>query len=94
MTRGAAGTATSVLRTLRGIVSSASSVVFPLGRWWNWRTAGLNDTARQQHGSVIILPGIDGRSLLNLNIALGLADGGVQSCIEVVDWTTGILPLA
>lgn len=43
---------------------------------------------------VLVLPGIDGRTLLSLNIALGLADGGVQSCIEIVDWTTGLLPLA
>ena len=69
-------------------------MVFPLGRWGSWGTASLADPRRRQHGSVIILPGIDGRSLLNLNVALGLADAGVQSCIEVIDWTTGLLPLA
>jgi len=90
----AAATPTPFSRILRGITSSASLALFPLGRWGSWGTARLSDPGRLQHGLVLILPGIDGRSLLSLNIALGLADAGVRSCIEIVDWTTGLLPLA
>ncbi len=42
---------------------------------------------------VLVLPGIEGESFLNHNIARGLADGGVESAIEIFDWTTGIILL-
>lgn len=44
---------------------------------------------RYQRGVVYILPGIEGRSPWNRNIALGLDEGGVTSAIEVYDWTVG-----
>lgn len=46
--------------------------------------------ARRQHGIVLVLPGIEGRSVWNRNIALGLDEGGVASAIEIHDWTTGV----
>jgi pimeloyl-ACP methyl ester carboxylesterase len=49
---------------------------------------------RVSQGYVVILPGIEGASLLNSDIAKGLADGGVPSSIEVYDWTTGSWLLA
>jgi len=36
-----------------------------------------------------VLPGIEGRSTLNLDIARGLVDGGVPCSVEVHNWTTG-----
>lgn len=39
---------------------------------------------------MIVLPGIEGRSLLNRNLALGLDEGGVTSAIEIFDWTLGV----
>lgn len=44
-------------------------------------------------GYTIVLPGIEGKSRANSNIAVGLRQGGVEGAIEVVDWTTGHLPL-
>jgi len=44
---------------------------------------------RQAAGLVIVLPGIEGRSTLNLHIARGLVDGGVPCAVEIHDWTTG-----
>jgi len=44
---------------------------------------------RMEHGYIIVLPGIEGRSFFNANIVKGLADGGVQSAIEIYDWTAG-----
>lgn len=44
---------------------------------------------RMEHGYIIVLPGIEGRSFFNANIVKGLAAGGVQSAIEVYDWTAG-----
>ena len=40
---------------------------------------------------MLVLPGIEGQSLLNHSMARGLADGGVRSAIEVFDWTTGVI---
>ncbi|MFQ5805205.1 MAG: alpha/beta fold hydrolase [Phycisphaerae bacterium] len=45
---------------------------------------------RYARGVVFILPGIEGRSVWNRNIALGLDEGGVGSAIEVYDWTSGL----
>jgi len=44
---------------------------------------------RMENGYVLVLPGIEGRSLFNTNIVKGLIDGGVPSAIEVYDWTAG-----
>ncbi len=46
---------------------------------------------RLTRGYVIVLPGIEGASYLNANIARGLVDGGVPSTIEVYDWTASVL---
>jgi alpha-beta hydrolase superfamily lysophospholipase len=51
--------------------------------------ARLRTPERLEKGYVIILPGIEGRSVLNENIAKGLVDGGVESAIEIYDWTAG-----
>lgn len=50
----------------------------------------LQTPERYAQGLVVILPGIEGRSTANLNIAYGLDEGGVQSAIEIRDWGTPI----
>lgn len=50
-------------------------------------TAELRTPYRYQQGLIIILPGIEGTSPLNINIAKGLADGGIPAAIEIQDWT-------
>jgi len=50
----------------------------------------LHTARRYEHGIVFILPGIEGRSIWNRNVALGLDEGGVASAIEIYDWTTGL----
>lgn len=49
----------------------------------------LRTLDRWEQGYTMILPGIEGRSWWNANIAKGLAEGGVPSAIEVYDWTVG-----
>jgi pimeloyl-ACP methyl ester carboxylesterase len=44
---------------------------------------------RYAEGLVVVLPGIEGRSIYNLHIARGLADGHVESAIEIYDWGVG-----
>ncbi len=44
---------------------------------------------RLDRGLVLILPGIEGRSFLNVSILNGLVDGGLPHALEVFDWTTG-----
>ncbi len=46
---------------------------------------------RLQHGYVIVLPGIEGRSHWNKNIVRGLIAGGVPYAVEIHDWTYGRL---
>jgi len=48
--------------------------------------------ARLARGLVIVLPGIEGRSVFNEEICRGLNVGGVDGAIELYDWTSG-LPL-
>lgn len=50
----------------------------------------LSSPQRLERGIVFVLPGIEGRSVFNRDVALGLEDGGVQSAIEIFDWTTHI----
>ena len=50
----------------------------------------INSPARHAGGLVLVLPGIEGRSVWNRNIALGLDEGGVASAIEISDCTTGV----
>ena len=54
----------------------------------------LNSKQRLDRGMVFVLPGIEGSSVYNRAIALGLSDGGVRSAIEVFDWTTLVGNLA
>lgn len=49
----------------------------------------LGAPERYDHGLVLVLPGIEGRSIWNRDIALGLDAGGVSSAIEIWDWTYG-----
>lgn len=44
---------------------------------------------RLDRGYVVMLPGIEGPSVFNSNAASGLVDGGVQSAVEVHDWSIG-----
>lgn len=46
--------------------------------------------SRYDHGIVFILPGIEGASLLNTSLAVGLENARIRSAIEIFDWTTGI----
>ena len=72
-----------------GLSSAVSIFGVPLGSWW---CRGIDDLAtpeRFERGCVLILPGIEGRSALNLDLARGLADGGVACGIEIFDWTSG-----
>ncbi len=42
---------------------------------------------RLERGLILILPGIEGESLLNHSIADGLKDSGVPDAIDIYDWT-------
>ncbi|GAB4147468.1 MAG: hypothetical protein Tsb009_20660 [Planctomycetaceae bacterium] len=47
---------------------------------------------RLQQGYVAVLPGIEGASLFNSNVAAGLLDAENEMAVEVHDWTTGFFP--
>lgn len=84
---------TTVSRFLRGSVSFLRFLIFPLGRWAGRHLPQFATPDRRDKGLVIVLPGIEGKSFVNIDVVLGLADGGVESAIELFDWTTGIFPL-
>lgn len=50
----------------------------------------LHSRQRLEFGRILVLPGIEGGNVLSRRIALGLADGGVRSAIEIHDWTLGL----
>ena len=47
------------------------------------------EAERLDRGLVLILPGMEGRSFLNLSIMAGLLDAGLPYAMEIADWTTG-----
>jgi pimeloyl-ACP methyl ester carboxylesterase len=75
----------------RGCLSLLGVLLHPLGRFCGSWLNDLRTPERLDQGLVLVLPGIEGQSLLNHNMARGLADGGVRSAIEVFDWTTGVI---
>jgi len=80
-------------RWMRGFSSSLGVPLHPLGRFCGRLVRPLQAAERYPRGLVLVLPGIEGQSLMNLSIALGLRDGGVECAIEICDWTTGVWPL-
>ncbi|UCG33340.1 MAG: hypothetical protein JSU68_01670, partial [Phycisphaerales bacterium] len=54
--------------------------------WSGCSVADLATADRYAAGLVVVLPGIEGRSIYNTNIARGLGDGYVDSAIEIFDW--------
>jgi hypothetical protein len=83
----------SIAFALIGLVSLLASYAYLLGGWWYGKLRRLRSRRRLCRGLVVILPGIEGKSSLTFNIALGLVEGGVECAIEIHDWTTGIWPL-
>ena len=80
-------------RLVCGCASAARAGLFPLGRWWPGGLCHLSDDERLENGLTVILPGIEGRSFFAFDIAHGLYEGGVNTAVEVFDWTTGLAPL-
>jgi len=50
--------------------------------------------SRLQNGYTIVLPGIDSAGPETQNIVWGLSDSGLNTAVEVDDWTTGTVALA
>jgi pimeloyl-ACP methyl ester carboxylesterase len=75
-------------RWARGCLSLLSSLASPCGTFFSSRLRELAAPARRERGLVLILPGIEGESLLNQDVAWGLADAGNPYAIEIHDWTT------
>ena len=69
--------------------SLLSVPLHPLGKLSRVRVAPYRDESRRADGLTLILPGIEGESLLNHDIVLGLVDAGVPGAIEIDDWTSG-----
>jgi len=44
---------------------------------------------RLEHGYTIVLPGVEGKSFANSNLAQGLKNAGYPGAIEIDNWTTG-----
>ena len=66
-----------------------SFLILPLGRLFGGRWIKRMEPEHLDRGLVLILPGIEGRSFLNLSIMSGLLDAGLPYAMEIVDWTTG-----
>ena len=77
-----------------GLVCSLSFLVLPVGRLCGGRWIKRLEAERLDRGLVLILPGIEGRSLLNISLMAGLLDAGLPYATEIVDWTTGRILLA
>lgn len=83
------GPASGLRRIARGLAGLLLIPLALLGRWIGGKAPLLDDPACEADGLTLVLTGVQGRSFLEKQIALGLADAGVQGRIQVVDWTTG-----
>lgn len=73
------------LRRLAGIAVAACCAAVAGCSIEDLRTAD-----RLERGLVVVLPGIEGKSRYNIDIARGLDDGGVEMAIQIFDWTTEV----
>jgi pimeloyl-ACP methyl ester carboxylesterase len=76
-------------RWQRALFCLATFLVAPFGWFLPRRFFACTSPERLDQGLVLILPGIEGRSFLNLSLLHGLIDAGVPYALEIVDWTTG-----
>jgi len=76
-------------RLWRGIFCWLTFAVTPLGWFCYGRFIRRMEPERLEHGLVLVLTGIEGRSFLNVGMLTGLIDSGLRSAVEIVDWTTG-----
>lgn len=76
-------------RLLRGLGCWLTFLVAPLGWFLHRGYFQRVEPARLDKGLVLILPGIEGRSFLNISLMQGFLDAGVPYGLEIVDWTTG-----
>lgn len=76
---------------LTGWLSCCSAPIHPLWRLGplRRRLEPLRGAAREARGLALVLPGIEGQSLVNHDAALGVADAGFPGQIEIFDWTSG-----
>jgi len=76
-------------RLARGLLCWATFCVAPLGWFVRGRFIRRLEPERLEAGLVLVLPGIEGRSFLNMSVLQGLLDADVPYAIDIVDWTTG-----
>ena len=73
--------------------STVYGLSFPMTTWLLPDLAELRAEERLKRGLVVVLPGIQSRSSITVDMVRGLVDGGVDCGIEIWDWTTGWWPL-
>ena len=76
-------------RFWRGIGCWITFLASPLGWFCFGRLICRMEPDRLEKGLVLVFTGIEGHSFLNVGLLAGLIDGGVQSAVDIVDWTTG-----
>jgi pimeloyl-ACP methyl ester carboxylesterase len=81
-------------RFWRGLICALSFLILPIGRHCRGRWIKRCEPERLDRGLVLILPGMEGRSFLNVSLLAGLVDAGLPCGMEIVDWTTGCWLLA
>ena len=76
------------VRLWRGVLCWLTFLIAPLGCLCCGRLVRRMEPERLEHGLVLILTGIEGRSFLIVGLMAGLIDGGIRSAMEIIDWTT------
>jgi pimeloyl-ACP methyl ester carboxylesterase len=78
------------VRRLAFVAASVAMAALLGGCSWFSPTDSYTNSSQMSLGLVVVLPGIEGASSLNSDIARGLYDGGVDYAIEVSDWTSRV----
>lgn len=83
-------------RAVRAVDDRCVSIVLRLalalllvGNALGCKFQNLDSLERWERGYTLVLPGVEGAIYNSTNMASGLRDAGVDTAIEVYDWTTG-----
>jgi pimeloyl-ACP methyl ester carboxylesterase len=80
-------------RIITGLGCWLLFLMTPLGKLLGSEPYRRHSRERFERGLIVVLPGIEGRSFLNLAVVWGLDRGGVASAIETFDWTWWLFPI-
>lgn len=78
----------TLARWRRGLHSAAGIFLVPARRLLRTDLSAFDTPELCAQGLTLVLPGIEGRSPVNVSLVQGLVEGGLPGAVRIVDWTS------